>query len=95
MTLAYGMVRPIIGGIFGMTLFVLLEGGLVPAIEITTDSELPFYAAVGFLAGFNERWAQDMLAGSARRLGAGLAEDETPPATPRPLTAKRDPRAEG
>jgi hypothetical protein len=64
MTMAYGAVRPAIGGVLGMALFVLFEGGLLPAVEVADEARLPFYAAVGFLAGFNERFAQDMLAGS-------------------------------
>jgi hypothetical protein len=59
---AYGAVRPVVGAILGMAVFALLEGGLLPAIDIDDHSELAFYAAVGFLAGFNERFAQDMLA---------------------------------
>jgi hypothetical protein len=34
---------------------------------------LAFYASVGFLAGFNERFAQDMVAGSAQQLNQRLA----------------------
>jgi hypothetical protein len=68
MTLAYGALRPAIGGVFGMALFVLLEGGLLPAVEIRDGAALAFYAGIGFLAGFNERWAQDMLAGSSKSL---------------------------
>ncbi len=63
----YGAVRPAIGGVLGMVLFVLLEGGVL--LEVSSDSNLAFYAAIGFLAGFNERFAQDMIVGSARRLG--------------------------
>jgi hypothetical protein len=79
MTQAYGALRPAIGGILGMALFVLFEGGLLPAIEVAEDSRLPFYAAVGFLAGFNERFAQDMLAGSARPLTRVHSFGETGP----------------
>lgn len=60
-----------------MALFVLLEGGLLPAIEVAEDANLPFYAAVGFLAGFNERFAQDMLVGSARPLAGSVGERAT------------------
>jgi hypothetical protein len=74
MTRYYGALRPVIGGIFGTALFVLLEGGLLPAIEVAEDSLLPFYAGVGFLAGFNERFAQDMLVGSARTLTMGATD---------------------
>ena len=64
MTVWYGALRPVIGGILGMAVFVLLKGGLLPAIEVAEGSELAFYAGLGFLAGFNERFAQDMLARS-------------------------------
>jgi hypothetical protein len=63
----FGAVRPVIGAVFGMALFVLLRGGLLPAIG-TPAVPLAFYAAIGFLAGFNERFAQDMLVGSAKHL---------------------------
>ena len=62
MLVAFGAARPMVGGVFGMALFCLLKGGLVPAIVIPTHQELAFYAAAGFLAGFNERFAQDTLA---------------------------------
>jgi hypothetical protein len=75
----FGAVRPLIGAIFGMAVLCLIEGGLVPAIVVS--SPLPFYGAVGFLAGFNERFAQDMLAGSARRLADSGASSGEPAAT--------------
>jgi hypothetical protein len=86
MTLAYGALRPVIGGILGMALFVLFEGGLLPAIEVADDSRLPFYAAVGFLAGFNERFAQDMLVASARPLTRVHASGEADPESDRGVT---------
>jgi hypothetical protein len=57
----FGAVRPLIGAVFGMAVTALLIGGLVPVIQIPENQELAFFAGVGFLAGFNERWAQDML----------------------------------
>jgi hypothetical protein len=67
MLTAFGAVRPLIGGVFGMALFAFLKAGLIPELS-TPDVPLAFYASVGFLAGFNERFAQDMLVGSAKRL---------------------------
>jgi hypothetical protein len=81
----YGAVRPIIGAIFGVVLFAALEGGFLPALDLERDERLGFYAALGFVAGFNERFAQDMLVGSARRLTAqaGVAKkDESSGARP-------------
>jgi hypothetical protein len=86
MLAVYGAVRPFMGGIFGMVVFVILEGGL--AIDVSTDAPLAFYAAVGFLAGFNERFAQDMFAGSAKRLLAQTSAGEDDPRAERTGTAR-------
>lgn len=63
-----GAVRPLVGAIFGTILFCAIEGGWLPAIKVETNHELAFYAVLGFLAGFNERFAQDMLVASAGQL---------------------------
>jgi hypothetical protein len=34
-------------------------------LEVPAGKELQFYASLGFVAGFNERFAQDMLAAAA------------------------------
>lgn len=60
----FGGVRPLIGAIFGIIVAAAIQGGLLPAIHIPTGQQLAFFAVVGFLAGFNERWAQDMLKSS-------------------------------
>jgi hypothetical protein len=72
-TRTLGAVRPFLGAVLGMLVFVLLIGGLVPLIDVPSDPKqtLAFHAAIGFVAGFNERFAQDMLAGAAKRLGGG------------------------
>lgn len=64
----FGWVRPMIGAVFGIVIAATILGGLVPAIDIPKGQSLAFFAAVGFLAGFNERWAQDMLKSSEDRL---------------------------
>lgn len=64
----FGAVRPFIGAIFGLAVMALLLGGLIPAVEVPPDQELAFFAGIGFLAGFNERWAQDMLTTSTGTL---------------------------
>jgi hypothetical protein len=53
--------------------FVLFEGGILPEFEAADTEPLAFYGGVAFLAGFNERFAQDMLAGSQRQLTNRLA----------------------
>jgi hypothetical protein len=64
----YGAIRPFVGGLLGYMIFVFLKGSLFPALSISTTAPLATYAGLGFLGGFNERWAQDMLVGSAKRL---------------------------
>ena len=68
-----GAVRPIIGGIFGMVVFVLFTGELISPVLAAQDAPLGFYVGVAFFAGFNERFAQDALAGSAKPLVNPLA----------------------
>jgi hypothetical protein len=90
--LTLGAVRPLIGAIFGLVLFCAINGGWIPAIEVSTGDALGFYAVLGFLAGFNERFAQDMLVISASRVSskASAANDEDPSngatSTPKPET---------
>lgn len=73
---AFGAIRPLIGAVFGIALMALLKGGLIPAIDIPDGQELAFFAGLGFLAGFNERWAQDMLKGSTGQLQPPSGEIE-------------------
>jgi hypothetical protein len=74
---AFGAVRPVIGAVFGMAVVALLQGGILPGIEIATGEELAFNAGIGFLAGFNERFAQDMLVGSAKRVSETAAPSDS------------------
>ncbi len=57
-----GGMRPFVGALFGMALYVLIAGALIP-MEVPGDAEEQrfFFAGLGFLAGFSERWAQDMI----------------------------------
>jgi hypothetical protein len=61
-----GAIRPVIGAVFGLALFVFVTGGLVP-IDVPADDWQAnlFFASVAFLAGFSERWAQDTIVHSA------------------------------
>jgi hypothetical protein len=67
-----GSFRPIIGAILAVVIYVLLNTNLVPinvpkrdAVSGDWSQWLPqvyLFSFVAFLAGFSERWAQDMLA---------------------------------
>lgn len=74
---ALGAVRPLIGAVFGVVLFAAVEGGWLPALGIAADDKLGFYAVLGFLAGFNERFAQDMLVASATQLSIKASQPQT------------------
>jgi hypothetical protein len=82
MLMALGAVRPLIGAVFGMVLFCAIDGGWLPSVDVSSAEALPFYAVLGFLAGFNERFAQDMLVASTAQLntraGASSNEPEAP-----------------
>jgi hypothetical protein len=58
------MARPFVGAAFAIMIYLLLKSGLVK-IGGLSDSEqtIYFYAAVGFLAGFSERWARVIIGG--------------------------------
>jgi hypothetical protein len=56
-----GSFRPLVGAILGLALYVLLQADLLPLTQGSEGQELAFYAGIAFLAGFSERWAQDML----------------------------------
>jgi hypothetical protein len=70
MLFRFGALRPVIGAILGMAVFTFVVGGLLPVISSTPNEELAFVAAVAFLAGFNERFAQDVIARSGQHLTA-------------------------
>jgi hypothetical protein len=63
-TLFAGVFRPLVGGVFGAALYVLVGGGLLPVIPATAQAA-HFYTGLAFLAGFSERWAQDTIIRSA------------------------------
>jgi hypothetical protein len=84
-----GVFRPIIGAVFGGILLIFLKSGLI-AITIapaTLQDITLFYVAVGFLAGFSERWAQDTIVNSTPAMKA-----RTPPAGPDGATGDASPR---
>ena len=58
--------RPVIGLVLALASYAMVVGGLAP---IDADrSPTAIYVAVGFLAGFTERFAQDMFVRSGRGL---------------------------
>jgi hypothetical protein len=81
-----GAFRPVIGAVFGAAVYVLLAGGLVALTAPDPGDEALFYGALGFLAGFSERFAQDAIAGAAKASPvAGMPEP--PRMTPEELAS--------
>lgn len=68
---ALGMLRPLVGAVFGAVVYFALVGGLV-AVHAKTGKDasvaLAFFAVAGFASGFSERFASDVL----ERAGSGI-----------------------
>jgi hypothetical protein len=59
---ALGFMRPVIGAVFGAVVYLLLDGGIVDVLgPPNSGSHLAFYAGIGFVSGFTERFAQDVI----------------------------------
>jgi hypothetical protein len=57
-----GIVRPLVGAVLAVALYFGIAAGVVPLrVPVDESANLAFYVTVGFLAGFSERYAQDML----------------------------------
>ncbi len=102
-----GAARPVIGAVMALVVYVVILSGLVP---VDVPEEAPdstyLFLAFSFLAGFSERFAQDMLArasslampGEEDAPGAGpaLVPDPVPdPAPPAPPPAPSPAGAKG
>jgi hypothetical protein len=58
-----GVLRVVLGCLFGVTLTWFLSAGLLP-LPGTAGDRTAAYGALSFLAGFSERWARDAVLGS-------------------------------
>ncbi|HEX4556474.1 MAG TPA: hypothetical protein VH249_20965 [Xanthobacteraceae bacterium] len=68
-----GAFRPVIGMVLGAAMWVLAASGVL-AVGPKDPAQLPFfYILIAFLAGFSERWAQDMLGRAADQIGGSGA----------------------
>lgn len=87
-----GVIRPLLGALFGAAVYVLLLGGLLTIDPPQPQTELFFYIGIAFISGFSERFAQDMV---ARTPGAGGAQAAAPAALPSAPVARAHPPAAG
>ena len=72
-----GLIRPMLGALFGAASYVMLAGGLLTIEPPKHHQQLFFYLGIAFVAGFSERFAQDMV---ARAPGATAAPAAAPAA---------------
>ncbi len=72
-----GAFRPAIGAVMAVAILLLTLGGIIP-LDVPGDAgqRLYFLGGLAFLAGFSERFAQDMIA-TARGVGSGAGSAET------------------
>ena len=66
---AAGALRPLLGGLSGIVVYVLLRAELFPLEIPEGDTGTHFFIAVAVVAGFSERMARGVLAGTEERLG--------------------------
>ena len=55
-----GFFKPIIGVIFSIFITALVMSGFIP-LNINTDNDKYLFAIIGFLSGFSERFAKDII----------------------------------
>jgi hypothetical protein len=67
MILAFGALRPFVGGIFGLVTFLVIRAELISVLSLPKPSgtALAYVAVFTFVAGFNERFFQDILANAS------------------------------
>ncbi len=87
-TVVSGAFRTLVGSVFGIALYVLVEGDLIPIDDVVANQSM-FYAGLAFLAGFSERWAQDTIVRSAPIPTSPTVADEDGGAPKQGRAAKR------
>lgn len=83
-----GALRPVVGLVFALAIYVLVEGAAIPVDEGEASARTALLTSMGFLAGFSERFAQDMFV----RSGHGLAGTGDPSPATGPAAGLAGPR---
>jgi hypothetical protein len=67
-----GTIRPLLGGAIAVALYSLFTGGILDFAmpDGASGQEIYYFAGIGFLSGFSERFAQDMLVKTSTRFTA-------------------------
>jgi hypothetical protein len=72
-----GMFRPVIGAIFALVVFFMLQADLVPHLVVPSGGdESFFFLTIAFVTGFSERLAQDMLTSTEKTVAGTKAEPD-------------------
>lgn len=77
---AAGALRPLLGGLSGIVAYVLLQAAIIPIDVPEGASGTNFVIALAIVAGFSERWARGVLAGTEERLHGSSAPAAAPAA---------------
>lgn len=79
-----GAFRPLMGAVFASVFVIFQYSGLIPVKPEPGEGDLTntYYAGIAFIAGFSERWAQDMVVSTRTTLleprpSVGTAGSET------------------
>jgi hypothetical protein len=75
-----GFARPYIGAIFALLVYFAFQGGLLQQIKVPTSGggAFAFFAATGFLIGFSERFAKDIIRTAQAGAGGTVSGAEQP-----------------
>ncbi|MGZ6143383.1 MAG: hypothetical protein ACXWLM_08590 [Myxococcales bacterium] len=81
-----GFARPYIGAVFALLLYFASQGGLLHQVSVPGGSaRFAFFVAAGFLIGFSERFAKEIVRGAESGAGgpgqgSGAGGEDPPPA---------------
>jgi hypothetical protein len=84
MLFVLGAFRPIMGAVFAAAFVTFQDSGLIPIQPKDGVTPTTYYTGLAFIAGFSERWAQDMVVSTRTTLleprpsGGGTPETSNP-----------------
>jgi len=70
---AAGALRPLVGALSGTVVYILLQSGFIPLKVPEGAAGTHFFIAIAIVAGFSERWARGVLAGTEERIQTASA----------------------
>ena len=81
-----GIVRPVLGAIFGVATYLLLASGILQTKEPANRQALAYYGALAFLSGFFERFLKVAPGGAPTPVEPPPDDGTAAPAAPSPAT---------